>query len=206
MAKYKYIFDFDDTLFKNTELLKPRIFSMISKATGTSEKDIETRYYTPAIRDHFSLIEFIQEFFTQKGIPQDGVDSLFKEIMSESHKFLNVELLEEIKKIPPEDCYIVTTGRQDWNWSKLAYSGILEYFIPQNIVVVPGKKSRSIRNICHENKDFTVIFIDDKSRFIEELKQEKVPNLQCLLYKGENLTELVKKIEGYRSSELRGLK
>ncbi len=206
MKKYKYIFDFDDTLFKNTEMLKPRIFSMIAKATGLSEKDIETRYYIPAVRDHFSLIEFIKELFVEKEIPEEGADSLFQEIMGESHQFLNMDLVEEMKKIPREDRFIVTTGQYDFNWSKLAYSGILEYFNISHIVVVPGEKSKAVKKICYDNKDFTVVFIDDKPRFIEELDKANIPNLQCILYDGKNLSELVRKIEGYRSDELRGIK
>jgi hypothetical protein len=203
----KYIFDFDDVLFKNTEMLKPRIFKMIADSAGITEKEVETEYYIPEARDSFSLMEFIMTIFQKRNVPENKADHLFQEIMVECRNFLNMELLEEVKKINKEDLFIVTTGKNEWNWSKLTYSGILEYFNINNIRVVSGDKGEAISKICDENKEDEILFVDDKTRFVEELNSLHIPNLTCVKYEqGKSLSELMEKEEMFESHEMRKLR
>ncbi|MFZ2150330.1 MAG: HAD hydrolase-like protein [Minisyncoccia bacterium] len=195
----KYIFDFDDVLFKNTDMLKPRIFHIISREAGVTEEKVKERYQKNRIE--FSLVNFIKTFFTEPDMSK--IDHIFKDIMSESHKFLNMELIEEIKKIDKNDLYIVTNGENDFNWSKLAYSGVMEYFLTEHIEVVPGSKRDAIHKICDANPNEEIIFIDDRDYFIEDLDS---PKLKPLLYTKEtraSVHKTLRELSKNRASELR---
>src|SRR3989344_3258992 len=97
----KYIFDFDDVLFKNTKMLKPRMFRLIAEKTGKTAEEVEKAYQE--VRKEFSLVNFIKNSLTPEGLLNEetkyqismDTDALFKEIMSECHKFLDPELMAE---------------------------------------------------------------------------------------------------------------
>src|SRR3989344_2820925 len=187
----KYIFDFDDVLFKNTEMLKPRMFQLIAVA-GIDEETIKGDYYRPEVRwQQFSLLNFIKKLFTAHNITGKDPKKLYEEIMSECHNFLNMDLVEEIKKLGKENCYIVTNGEDEFNNDKLKYSGILNYFKKYHVKIVPDDKGDVIEEICRENKNEKIFFFDDKTCFIDELKKRNIPNLTSVLYEGESLPELL---------------
>jgi len=183
----KYIFDFDDVLFKNTEMLKPRMFQLIAVA-GIDEETIKGDYYRPEVRwQQFSLLNFIKKLFTAHNITGKDPKKLYEEIMSECHNFLNMDLVEEIKKLGKENCYIVTNGEDEFNWDKLRYSGILNYINEENVRVVPDTKKDAIKEICDLNRESRVLFIDDKAQFTQDINFADCPNLTTIVYRGEKL-------------------
>jgi|SRR3989344_5000690 len=189
----KYIFDFDDVLFKNTKMLKHHMFRLIAEA-GVPREAAEKDYYRPEVRwQQFSLKKFIRRLFSTYGIVNKDPNKLYEEIMSACHHFLNEELVAEVNRLGKENCYIVTNGEDEFNNDKLKYSGILNYFKKYHVKIVPDDKGDVIEEICRENKNEKIFFFDDKTCFIDELKKRNIPNLTSVLYEGESLPELLRK-------------
>ncbi len=197
----KYIFDFDDILFNNTAQFKPHMFKLLAEA-GAPEADARV-YYQKVRAKEFSLRDFITTLLTRYGITNITPGALYEDIMRECHNFLNLELMEEIKKIGKENCYIVSNGENDFNWDKIRYSGVLEFFDIKNVHVVPDTKKFKIKEICDANKNSDVIFIDDKVQFTRDTSLKDCPNLTTIMYRGEKLAGLVRKINSRENKELR---
>jgi hypothetical protein len=111
--------------------------------------------------------------------------------MQGCNRFLNKKLIEEVKKVGKKNCYIVTNGENEFNWDKLTYSGVLEYFDTDNIMIVPGTKKYAIDQICELNPNSKIIFIEDKEHFFEDLDFQKHPNLKTILYTGQDIEPLL---------------
>ncbi|MBI2630959.1 HAD hydrolase-like protein [Candidatus Nomurabacteria bacterium] len=178
----KYIFDFDDVLFNNTAQFKVHMFSILAEA-GVPEKSARAHYLEVREKE-FSLRNFIQTLFTKYNL-RYSVDVVYQQIMEQTPNFLNTELVELIKKIGKENCYLVTNGDQEFNNDKVKYSGTSDLF--KKIYIVPGTKKEVIRKICEENKTEEILFLEDKQKFIDDLEIEKHPNLRTILYTGQNL-------------------
>ncbi len=175
----KYIFDFDDVLFYNTDKFKKHMFSMLSRA-GVPEDEAREYYALPEIRGkEFSLKNFIKNLFLRYDIEVDQ-GTVYEEIMKECPKFLNFLLLEKIKDLGAGNCYIVTFGEKEFNEDKIKYSGIDNYFLPKNIHIVPESKRKAIQEICEENPDSPIEFWDNRQDFLDEVKD--IPNIKTVLY------------------------
>src|SRR3989344_4940617 len=203
----KYIFDFDDVLFKNTKMLKPRMFRLIAEKTGKTAEEVEKAYRK--VRKEFSLVNFIKNSLTPEGLLNEekkhqidmDTDALFKEIMSECDKFLDPELIAEIKRIDKKDLYIVTNGEEKFNWEKLAYSGILEYFDISHIYVVPGPKTKAVGEICRDNPGEDILFFDDRQKFIDELDERDNPRFRAIRYEEETRSEIIELLRKWQPKE-----
>src|SRR3989344_673275 len=148
----KYIFDFDDVLFNNTEQFKKHMFRFITEA-GVPLEVAQEYYYRPEVHgQEFSLRDFISRLFSQFGIkiPQGGV---YEAIMVRCPEFVNTELVLALKRIPRRDRYIVTNGQREFNMDKIKRSGIHELFDEENIFIVPRGKEEAIDEIRKRNAD-----------------------------------------------------
>ncbi len=171
----KYIFDFDDVLFHTTKSLKERIYETYEKS-GVSREQIK-EYVAKEDPNGFSLKKLLSYF----SLPKE----LYDEIMDGSKDFVNEELLEIIKKIGKENCYIVTCGDEEFQKDKIKKAGLDIFF--REIIVVLGSKKEAVEKICEKHKDETVLFIDDKASHFGDLDFKKYPNLKTILYTGQNL-------------------
>lgn len=178
----KYIFDFDDVLFNNTAQFKKHMFGLIEEAGIPMEKVKE--YYAEVRVKEFSLRNFITTLFSTYNIKSD-IEDIYIKIMVESSNFINESLIETIKKIGKENCYIVTNGEKEFNQDKIRYSGLENLF--KKIYIVPGSKKEAIAEICSLNKDEEVLFIDDKKIFIDDIDLEKCSNLKTIIYHGQDI-------------------
>lgn len=183
----KYIFDFDDVLFKTTKHRLEHMFVVLQKA-GISEKDIE-EYYKKERTNFFSLKNLLAHFLMSEDV--------YEEIMKEIKNFLNDELIEMIKKLGRENCYLVTAGHEEFQKEKILRAGINPLFA--EIVVTPGTKKEAVENICAKFKNEDIVFIDDKKIFFEDLDFKKYPNLKTILYTGQNTEDLLKAIRNFNS-------
>ena len=107
--------------------------------------------------------------------------------MHECPNLLNTELIETVKKLGKENCFIVTNGEQEFNHDKILRIGLQDLFYEQNIFIVLGSKKEIIEKICAKHKNEKVIFIDDKAKHFEDLDFTKCPNLKTILYTGQKL-------------------
>jgi FMN phosphatase YigB (HAD superfamily) len=154
------------------------MFRLIAGA-GVSED--ETRAYYSEVREkEFSLKKFISTLFSRNDIKGIDINKLYEAIMLKSPEFMNAPLVELVKKMGKDNCYIVTNGSQEFNRDKIKYSGIDNLF--EKIYIVPGTKKEIIKEICAKNKNSKVVFIDDKLKFISDIDLKDCPNLKTIVY------------------------
>lgn len=185
----KYIFDFDDVLFNNTKQFKEHMYACLEEV-GVSRGTAET-YYRGVRENQFSLKAFLTDLFTLEKDKEKKVEDLYKKIMRECPNFVNTELLERVRRIGIENCYIVTTGDEEFQRGKIRYSGIGDLFNESRIHIVPDSKRDVITKICDENAGKEIVFIDDKLKSFGDLKD--LPNLITMHYK-EDIVDIMDRI------------
>ena len=196
----KYIFDFDDVLFNNTKQFKEHMFRVITMA-GVPESEAK-KYYLEVREKEFSLKNFIATLFSRYEV--DALpDVVYETIMKECPNFLNAELVEAVRRIGRENCYIVTNGNSEFQKDKIKYSGIGHLFHEDKISIVPESKVRAIVRICAENNGEEVVFIDDKRKFIDERELKGIPNLTTIHYRAEDFGRLMKEADNPTAVELK---
>ncbi len=181
----KFIFDFDDVLFHNTAQFKEHMYSCLEKA-GVSH-GMPAEYYKEMRGNQFQPKKFISGLLTRCKLNKNAGD-IYEEILSQVKNFLNTEVLEIIKKLGKDNCYLVTQGNKEFHEDKLKASGVVPLF--HEVTIVPEFKKSVIENICKNHKDETVIFIDDRQKFFDELDYKKYPNLKTILFDEQGLEKL----------------
>ncbi|MEK7585978.1 MAG: HAD hydrolase-like protein [Patescibacteria group bacterium] len=182
----KLILDFDDTL-SNNKLLKEHIYKCLEEVgvlSATSEK-----YYKEvrATNTPFSLKDFLSSVLTRENTKGD-IEILYEKIMEICPTLLDTKLLEIVRKLGKDNCYLVTNGNYEYQMDKIEKSKIVQLF--QKIIVVPGSKKEPIEKICTDNKDDKVVFVDNKEVFFKDLDMNVCNNLTTILYDEYGLESL----------------
>ncbi len=185
----KYIFDFDDVLFYNTSKFKKHMYKCFEEI-GVSCDAIKT-YYQEERDKGFVLRNLVISVIDGEKISSVNVDELIEKIMVECKNFVNNELIDKIKILGAEHCYMVTHGVTEYQMEKINRTGIRSLFC--NIVVVQDTKKWSIEDICENFINDEVVFVDDKEKRFVDLDFEKYPNLRIVHYVGrENIADIFK--------------
>lgn len=179
----KYIFDFDDVLFDNTKQFKEHMYLCLEKV-GIPRNIAET-YYEEVRENGFSIKNFVSVLLSRGKITEIEGMELCKKIMAENKNFANTKLIEKIKNLGKENCFIVTHGLNDYQLDKINSIDILPLF--NEIITVQGSKKEAVEAICAKYKNEEVLFIDDKTKHFESLDFDKYPNLKTILYTGQKL-------------------
>ena len=179
----KFIFDFDDVLSHTTRHRKEHMFVLLEKA-GISQAQIDA-YYKEARLSGFSLKIMLEHFSLDLKIDKD---KLYEEIMSEYRNYRNKELFEIIEKLGKENSFLITHGGTEFQNDKIERADVAQLF--GEIFILIGSKKKVVENICEEYKNETVIFVDDKSQYFEDLDFVKYPNLKTILYDEEGLKKI----------------
>lgn len=174
----KFIFDFDDVLFNSTKQFKGHMYACLEKAGIT--RNVAEEYYKSPIEDEFWLKRILKDFSVKT--------DLYEEILKESRNFLNIDLLEVVKKLGKDNCYIVSYGNKDFQLDKINRTNINSLFF--EIIIVPESKKGAIEKICTQHKNEEVLFIDDKAKHFEDLDFAKYPNLKTILYDEQGLEKI----------------
>ena len=119
----KYIFDFDDVLFYTTKHRLEHMFKLLEEA-GIPKSDIE-EYYKRTRLEGFSLKDMISHFLLDDKAEHE---KLYTEIMAEGKNFINTELIEVVKKLGKENCFLITHGGDEFQKDKINRSGVLPLF------------------------------------------------------------------------------
>lgn len=173
----KLIVDFDDVLF-DVSKLKERFFKVL-KRHGVKHPEDEYTFERKNDRP-FSLRLFLERICREEGIPETMVESMYQDIMSVCKDLNNLELLELLKEAGKENCYIVTSGDEEFQMDKITRTEVDQ--IAEEVSVVPGSKKAIVESICLRFPNEKVIFIDDKIKFFDDITMEKCPNLQTILF------------------------
>lgn len=185
----KYIFDFDDVLFFNTEKFKKHMYRCFEEI-GVPHH-VAKNYYQIERDKGFVLRNLVISIMRGENINSVNQEELTEKIMKECENFSNVELLNQIKKLPKEDCYMVTHEVSEYQLEKINRTDISSLF--NTIIVVQDTKKWSIEKICEEFKHDEIIFVDDKEKRFTDLDFKKYPNLRTVLYVGqESIGEIFK--------------
>ncbi len=180
----KYIFDFDDVLFFNTKKFKKHMYDCFA-GVGISE-DVVKKYYLEERDKGFVVRNLVEAVLQGEKVISIGSRELTERIMVACTEFINHELLDRIKHIGRENCYLVTHGVVEYQLEKIQRTGIEPLFA--GISIIQGTKKESIEKICEQYKDDKVVFVDDKEKRFEDLDYVKYPNLRTVLYRGQKST------------------
>lgn len=175
----KFIFDFDGVLFKSKGHFRDHMFKALESA-GLPLDTIDKHYEETRI-DKFALKHLIKHFKLN--------ENLYEEIMRDCYKFANTELLEIVKKLGKENCFIVSFGDTEFQLDKIKGIEIEPLF--KEIHVVPESKKSIVEKIAAQFPTDKVLFIDDKASHFKDLDPIKYPNLKNILF-DENGLEKVK--------------
>lgn len=175
----KYIFDFDDTLFYTSKKFKEDIFIILSKL-GITREEVK-KYFEKEEFNLFSLKKMLMNFSIK--------EEIYENIISKCESFVNQDLLNLVKKLGKENCYIVTYGYEEFQLDKIERSGIASFF---SDIIVVGKeyKKEAIEQICSKYADEKVFFIDDKQKHFDELDMSKCQNLKTILYQEQTAQDI----------------
>ena len=172
----KYIFDFDDVIFYTTKHRLNHMFPILEKL-GISREQIDA-YYKKTRLEGFSLRNTLNFFFPHQ--KKDEHESLHEEIMQSGKNYINIELMEFIKKLGKENCFLITHGGGEFQKEKIRRAGAEPLF--SEIIILIGSKKEAVEKICEKFKNETVVFVDDKPQYFEDLDFKKYPNLKTVLY------------------------
>ncbi len=176
----KYIFDFDDVLFFNTEKFKKHMYACFEEV-GV-DYDTVKKYYKIETEKGWTLPGLVASVLKGENITSISKEELSEKIMGECKNFVNNELIDQIKKLEVKDCYMVTHGVKEYQLGKVERTGLGPLFT--QIFTVLDTKKGPVENICEQFKDDEVIFVDDKEKRFADLNFEKYPNLRTVLYTG----------------------
>lgn len=187
----KYIFDFDDVLFFNTEKFKKHMYKCFEEV-GVSYETVK-KYYKEERDKGFVLGNLVISTLKGERINSISPGELTEKIMGECKNFTNNELIDVIKGLGVENCYMVTHGVMEYQLEKIHRTGLRPFF--HNISVIQDTKKGSVEAICEEFKGHEVIFVDDKEKRFADLDFKKYPNLRVVLYVGpESISEILQTI------------
>ncbi|MEZ6209116.1 MAG: HAD hydrolase-like protein [Candidatus Paceibacterota bacterium] len=176
----KYIFDFDDVLFFNTEKFKKHMYQCFEEI-GVSYDTVK-KYYKIEKEKGWVLQNLVESVLDGENIKITTKEDLSEKIMRVCKEYTNTDLINRIKKLNKEDCYMVTHGVKEYQLEKIQRTGVGSLF--NQIFIVQDTKKDPVEMICEKFRDEEVIFVDDKEKRFADLNFEKYPNLRKVLYVG----------------------
>jgi len=183
----KYIFDFDDVLFLNTEKFKKHMYKCFEEV-GVSYDTVK-KYYKIEKEKGWVLYNLVASILKGENIISISSDELTEKIMGECKNCINNELIDRIKRLKAENCYMVTHGVREYQLEKINRTGLEPLFT--QIFIVQDTKKEPVEMICEQFRDNEVVFIDDKEKGFADLDFVKYPNLRKVLYLGpESIDEI----------------
>lgn len=181
----KYIFDFDDVLFFNTEKFKKHMYECFEEV-GVPYNTVK-KYYEIEKGKGWVLYNLVASVLKGENITSISKEELSEKIMTECKNFINNELVDRIRKLEAKDCYMVTHGVKEYQLEKVNRTGLGSLFA--QIFTVLDTKKEPVEMICEQFKDDKVVFVDDKEKRFADLDFVKYPNLKKVLYIGNESNE-----------------
>jgi FMN phosphatase YigB (HAD superfamily) len=192
----KLIVDFDDVLFK-TSILKAKFFSVLA---DHGVKNAEEHYkYERTPERPFSLELFLKRICKEENISDISAGLLYEEIMEVCSECVNETMVQLLTDMGAENCFIVTNGDEEFQKEKLVRSGI--YTLVREVTIVPGSKKEKVEAICAQFPDEEITFVDDKSRFFDDIDMEQCKNLKTVLFDENGFENLKAEMEASRAEE-----
>ena len=190
----KVIFDFDDVIF-DTKGFKVVMFDTLEKRGYHRGRVLYEEMRKEG--KPFSLLSFIAKVTADSS--EENVETIYDEMMNSCPRFVNSHVLEVMKQLGKEHCYIVTHGDARFQRDKIQRSVGKE--LVKEVVVVSGSKAEAIARFCKQHEDEEIIFVDDKLLFINDLPVSECTNLKTVIFNEHGLENLKAEIEASRVDE-----
>ena len=197
----KLILDFDDTLFNNAKF-KKHLFYIAQNYGITNVEELYTQ--SRSSETPFSLKNFLQKSLPESNIDNtSSVEQMYEEIMSICETCVNKDVIDLVKNVGKNNCFLVTHGDDEFQKDKINMVMVRGYF--SEVIIVPGSKKAIIESLCERYSSQVVIFVDDKIRFFEDIDMERCKNLKTVLFDNGGIKNLSKEIEESRRGEVQEL-
>ncbi len=190
----KIIFDFDDVLFNNKKFKKHLFLLLASRGYHDAEKIYETWRSTG---EAFDIFRFLRSLDTS--LTDTKVEEFYEEILGFCGECINEKVLEIMKEVGGDNCYILTNGIERFQKDKIQRSIGLD--MAKEIIIVRGSKKEEIKEICVRYPSEEIIFVDDKVLYLNDIKGEGYENLKTVLFNEHGLENLKAEIEASRKEE-----
>ena len=189
----KVIFDFDDVIF-DTKLFKKHIFSSLTQFN--IDEDVVKEFYEKN-RKAFNLSSLLKEIVISSGVSvsDEELEDIVDMLLQDAVKYVDTKLIDLMKKIGLENCFIITAGEVEFQKQKLKISGVTDLLPLGHIMIVGYDKKKKIKFICKTYQNERVIFVDDKEDHIEEAKHLALKNLHTVLYNERGFEVLSKSVD-----------
>jgi FMN phosphatase YigB (HAD superfamily) len=174
----KYIFDFDDVLFYNSNVFKKHMYDCFLKFG--LEKEVVKKYYSIEKDKGFVIYNLAKAVLEGEENTSISAEDLNEMIMSKVPECVNNDLIDIIKKLGRDHCFMVTHGLPEYQLYKVWRSGIYKHF--KEIYVIQDTKKYSVEAISIHYEDEDVYFFDDKESRFADLDLEKNKNLKTVLF------------------------
>ncbi len=176
----KVIFDFDDVLF-DTKAFKGKIFAGISKF-NIDEDILKTLYEKH--RKFFNIRKFFEEALSLSkiSVSEKEIEEISNIVLHDLTGYVDERLVNLIHGLGKENCFILSAGNEGFQKDKMHSSGVVDVVHSEQTIIVKDDKKETLRNICSEYLNESIIFIDDKERYIEDAVSIRMPNLFPVLY------------------------
>jgi FMN phosphatase YigB (HAD superfamily) len=188
----KVIFDFDDVIF-NAKAFKDVMYQILGNEGYSGMEELYEK-----VRERptpFSLLAFLEELDPALTSLEnlDKKFSLYERILGFSEHLVHAEVTELIQRLGKDNCYIVTNGVESFQQDKIRRS--VGQDLVREVIVVSGSKREAIEEICKRHSDEEVIFVDDKSKYFNDINWEACNNLKTVLFNENGLENLEAEIE-----------
>jgi FMN phosphatase YigB (HAD superfamily) len=182
----KIFIDFDDVLFNTNSFVED--IEKIFAGHGVSEKVFKKYYREPKSEKESKIIRKYNPYEQIKRIKASGIrigalDKSLKSFLKDTRKYLFKDGKKFLNKLKKEDLYVVSYGDRKFQMEKIKNSGIAKYF--KKIVIADVSKAVGIRKILKCRNIIpgeALIFIDDRAKFLEDIKKS-YPGMATFLFK-----------------------
>jgi len=191
----KIVLDFDDTIFNTHQMMGELV--KISERAGFTKEGFWAAYQKCKDKlgdlDVKILVDFLYQDFVSK-TPLFGKEEAGREmnlVLAGTNDFVYSDFFDFVKNFHKSDLILLSFGTTDFQKIKIKNSGIMEYF--DEIIITSGSKAKDIGEI-QKKHDETLIFIDDKTSHIDEVKK-CFPRIVAIKMERLNKKHIVSKSE-----------
>jgi FMN phosphatase YigB (HAD superfamily) len=181
----KIFIDFDDVLFDTRRFIFD--IKKIFAESGVSEEIFE-KYYKDKTRKNDNKIGKYNPYKQIRKIKKLGfetkkIEIRMNELLKNTARYLFKDGINFLKKFKDEYLYIASFGDKHFQKERIINSGIGKYF--KKIIVVDVSKAIGIKRILRGKNiepGEAIIFIDDRVKFLEDIKKS-YPGMVTFLMK-----------------------
>lgn len=194
----KIFIDFDDVLF-NTKRFKKDIEGIFAKH-GISKDVFEKYYYHQSGENDQGVYDpekQLTEVERMLGADLSNLKIELEEFLEKTSEYVFPGAVDFLKSFRKEELFILSFGSKDFQKLKIEKTGLGNYF--ERIIITDERKGEALKDLVEKeeiniSQGEEVYFIDDRCKFLDELKK----------FFPQSITFLMKHREGRYADEANG--